>query len=204
MTEAASVTRREQFAMETRKLIFDTAVDLFAEKGYDSMTVDDICEKAGVAKGTFYNHFKSKDQIIVEEFLKIDAYYGEILSKLQKKKKSYIDKMNEFFALTLRYISEQGIEIMKVAYHSQIGPSRTSSPVASPKRPLYEIVELLVKEGQDNGEVRADMSAAVITQTLVHFTRGVVYDWCLQNGGFDLEQAGKDYFKLVLDGLRSR
>ncbi len=202
MTEAASVTRREQFAMETRQLIFDTAMELFTEKGYDSVTVDDICNKAGVAKGTFYNHFKSKDQIVIEEFLKIDAYYEEILAKIQKKKKSYIDKMIDFMILTLKYISDQGIDTIKVAYHSQVGPSLEGSTIASPQRPLYKLVEGLVKEAQEAGEARTDLSAARITNVLVHFTRGVVYDWCLQNGAFDLEKAGKDYLAVVIDGLR--
>lgn len=202
MAEAASMTRREQFAMETRRIIFETAMDLFAEKGYDGVTVDDICEKAGVAKSTFYNLFKSKDQIIVEEFLKIDTYYQEILEKLKKKKKSHIDKMVEFITLTLKYINDQGIETIKVTYHSQIGPSLKGSPVASPQRALYQIVEQIITEAQEAGEVRTDMSAASITQNLVRFTRGVIYDWCLQNGGFDLKQAGREYLKLIIDGVR--
>jgi len=202
MAEAANMTRREQYTMETRRIIFETAMDLFAEKGYDGVTVDDICEKAGVAKSTFYNLFKSKDQIIVEEFLKIDTYYKEILEKLKRKKKSHIDKMVQFITLTFKYISNQGIETIKVTYHSQIGPSVEGSPVASSERPLYQIVEQIVQEAQEAGEVRTDINAAIITQTLVRFTRGVVYDWCLQNGGFDLEQAGREYLKLVIDGIR--
>ncbi len=204
MAEAGSVPRREQFAIETRQLIFDTAMDLFEKKGYDRVTVDDICEKAGVAKGTFYNHFKSKNQVIVEEFLKIDAYYGEILDKLQRKKKSQIDIMSDFIILTLKYIGDKGIETIKVTYHSQIGPGLELSPVASSQRPLYQIVEQIVEQAQEAGEIRTDMSAASITQNVVRFTRGVVYDWCLQNGGFDLEQAGREYLKLVLDGLRPK
>jgi AcrR family transcriptional regulator len=204
MAEAARMTRREQFAMETRQIIFDTAMDLFAKEGYDRVTVDDICEKTGVAKSTFYNLFKSKDQIVVEEFLKIDAYYQEILDKIQKKKKSHIDKMVEFINLTLKYINDQGIEIIKVTYHSQIGPSLKGSPVASPQRSLYRIVEQIITEAQEAGEVRTDMSAANITQNLVRFTRGVIYDWCLQNGGFDLMKAGREYMELVTDGIRQQ
>lgn len=66
------------------------------------------------------------------------------------------------------------------------------------------MVEQLVKEAQENGEARTDLSAASITNTLVRFVRGVVYDWCLQNGEFDLEKAGKDYVSVVIDGLRSK
>jgi AcrR family transcriptional regulator len=197
------MTRREQSAIETRNIIFETAVELFSERGYDRVTVDDICDKAGVSKGTFYNHFKSKDQVIIEEFLKVDDFYQEILSRL-KNKKSYIDKLTTGITLTLRYISGMGINTIKVAYQSQIGPNRASSPVASQQRALYQIVEQHVREAQENGEARTDISAASITNTLVRFVRGLVYDWCLQNGDFDLQKAGKDYLAIVIDGLRPR
>lgn len=197
------VTRREQTTNETRRIIFDTAIELFSKKGYERVTVDDICEQAGVAKGTFYNHFKSKNQVIIEEFLKIDDYYQEILVRLERKK-SYIDKMITFITLAMRYINEQGVNAIKVAYQSQIGPGMTSSLIASHERPLYRIVEKLVREAQEKGEARTDISAAGIAQNLVRFSRGVIYEWCLQNGAFDLEQAGKEYLAVVLDGLRPR
>ncbi len=202
MAEVARMTRREQYTLETRQLIFDTAIEMFSEEGYDAVTVDDICEKTRVAKSTFYNLFKSKDQIIVEEFLKIDSYYQEIIERIKKKRKSHIEKLVEFMTLTLKYINDVGIEIIKVAYHSQIGPSLKGSPVASPQRALYTILEQTIAEAQEAGEVRTDKSAASIAQNLVMFTRGVIYDWCLRNGGFDLPDAGKEFLDLFIDGIR--
>ena len=202
MAEVARMTRREQYTMETRQLIFNTAIEMFAEKGYDAVTVDDICEKTRVAKSTFYNLFKSKDQIIIEEFLKIDSYYEEIIERIRRKRKSHIGKLLEFITLTLKYINDMGLEIMKVAYHSQIGPSLKRSPVASPQRALYIILEQAVAEAQEAGEVRKDKSAASIAQNLIMFTRGVIYEWCLQNGEFDLQDAGKEYLDYFIDGIR--
>jgi TetR/AcrR family fatty acid metabolism transcriptional regulator len=202
MAEVARMTRREQYTMETRQLIFDTAIEMFAEEGYDAVTVDEICEKTRVGKSTFYNLFKSKDQIIIEEFLKIDSYYQEIIERIKKKRKSHIEKLLEFMTLTLKYINDMGIEIMKVSYHSQIGPSLKGSPVASPQRALYIILEQAIKEAQEAGEVRTDKSAANIAQNLIMFTRGVIYEWCLKNGGFDLLDAGKEYMDIFIDGIR--
>jgi AcrR family transcriptional regulator len=202
MAEVARMTRREQYTMETRQLIFDTAIEMFAKKGYDAVTVDDICEKTRVGKSTFYNLFKSKDQIIIEEFLKIDSYYQEIIEEIQKKSKSHIEQLLEFTALTLEYINDMGIEIMKVAYHSQIGPSLKESPVASPQRALYIILEQAIKKAQEAGEVRTDKSATTIAQNLIMFTRGVIYEWCLKDGGFDLLDAGKEYMDCFIDGIR--
>jgi len=49
-----------------RDAITDAAIALFAAKGFDNTTVDDIALQAGVAKGTVYYHFASKDQLLLE------------------------------------------------------------------------------------------------------------------------------------------
>ena len=46
------MTKRQQQALETKTVIFDTAVALFNEKGYDNVTVEEITTRAGVAKGS--------------------------------------------------------------------------------------------------------------------------------------------------------
>src|SRR5687767_7392883 len=57
---------RAERADETRKRLFRAAAELFAARGYHETTVDDIARKAGVAKGTFFVHFPTKDAVIVE------------------------------------------------------------------------------------------------------------------------------------------
>ncbi|WP_297535764.1 TetR/AcrR family transcriptional regulator [Thermococcus sp.] len=51
---------------KTREKLVSAAMELFAKKGFDKTTVDEIVAKAGVAKGTFYLYFKSKDDLIKE------------------------------------------------------------------------------------------------------------------------------------------
>jgi|SRR5574344_1419533 AcrR family transcriptional regulator len=51
-------------ADERRTEILDSATKLFAEKGYDSTSVTDIMNEVGIAKGTLYYHFKSKEEIL--------------------------------------------------------------------------------------------------------------------------------------------
>ncbi len=51
---------------KTREKIVSAAIELFAKKGFDKTTVDEIVNRAGVAKGTFYLYFKSKDDLVKE------------------------------------------------------------------------------------------------------------------------------------------
>jgi len=196
-------TKRQEQAEETRRRLFQAAMDLLVKKGYDRVTVDDICARAGVSKGTFYHHFKSKDQAIVEEFLKIDCYYREVLPQLAEVRELE-ERMALFCRLTLRYIREKGKNMIKVAYGSQIAPSRRASPVASRQRELYAIVEGMIREAQLRGEARGDLSSMELAETVIRCIRGLVYDWCLQDGRFDLEEAGEAMIRVLAEGLRAK
>lgn len=56
--------RRERRAAETRLKLFRCALKLFAERGFQNVTVEDITESADVGKGTFFNYFASKDHVL--------------------------------------------------------------------------------------------------------------------------------------------
>lgn len=62
----AEISSRERRAGETRRRIFHAARDLFERQGYSETTVDAIVKKAGVAKGTFFVHFATKDAVVTE------------------------------------------------------------------------------------------------------------------------------------------
>ena len=62
MTEL-ELTRRERKKEETKGRIAEVALELFRRKGVEATTVEEICEKADVAKGTFFNHFPHKEAV---------------------------------------------------------------------------------------------------------------------------------------------
>lgn len=64
--EATSPSARQVKAADTRARIFAAAAELFSKHGYQVTTVDKIAMQAGVAKGTFFVHFRSKDAVIAE------------------------------------------------------------------------------------------------------------------------------------------
>src|SRR5689334_25078067 len=61
---AIELTRRERKKEETKERIFNVAMKLFKSRGFEETTVDDITEKADVAKGTFFNYFARKEAVL--------------------------------------------------------------------------------------------------------------------------------------------
>src|SRR5689334_24445804 len=63
MTAEPEVSRRERKKEETKERIFKAAFALFKHKGVEATTIEEICEKADVAKGTFFNYFPHKEAV---------------------------------------------------------------------------------------------------------------------------------------------
>jgi TetR/AcrR family transcriptional regulator, cholesterol catabolism regulator len=73
------IGRRERKKQEVERRIREAALELFGEKGYEETTVEEIAERADVAKGTFFNYFPRKDAILTAL---ADAVVGELLDAL--------------------------------------------------------------------------------------------------------------------------
>jgi TetR/AcrR family fatty acid metabolism transcriptional regulator len=198
----STMTPRKEQAAKTRQELFDTAIELFDSKGYENISISDICEKAGVSTGAFYHHFKAKDQILMEEFLKADDFYRELLEEIAGMD-DYREKLRAFTVSIMRFMDDMGLKMVKVTYHTQIGPDKKASYLGNEKRALYSIIEGLYREGQEKGEVRRDLSAEDLARFTIHCYRGIVYDWCLANGKFDLVKTGEEMVDFLADGLLS-
>jgi AcrR family transcriptional regulator len=73
---------RERRRQLLRDEILDAALTLLIEKGYAALSMDDLAERAGIAKPTIYNHFKTKDEIVVATAIRnLDRFLAVIQSE---------------------------------------------------------------------------------------------------------------------------
>ena len=88
----------------TKRKIFEAAMDLFAQKGYDGTSVEEITSVVGIAKGTLYYHFSSKEEILyflVEEGMNLLKNSIEIKTKNFK---SSVDKIKAVVLIQIKSI----------------------------------------------------------------------------------------------------
>ena len=91
---------------KTKRKIFETSMKLFAEKGYESTSIEEITATVGVAKGTLYYHFSSKEEIfnfLVEEGMKL--LKNSIQIKTAKLDNS-IDKIRAIILIQIKVIKK--------------------------------------------------------------------------------------------------
>lgn len=200
MPEVRLTPRKEQ-AIETRRRIFEAAVTLFEQNGYENVTIDDICAAVGMSKGAFYTHFRSKDQVLLEEFVKIDEHYKELLDEVREIDDG-IERLARFWTSSLDYVERMGVKAVKVVFHAEIGPSRKEPYISSRGRPVFRIVEGLISESQGGGVVRDDMSPVELADSVITCWRGLIYEWCLADGKFDLLASGGLLFDILASGFK--
>ena len=199
-----NLTKRKLQSLESRKKIFEVAIRLIKDRGFDKVTIEEICSEAKVSKGLFYNYFSSKDQIVVEQFLEIDKYYKEIVEN-DLNNYSGIEKLLEFVKLQLKYGQyRMGKDLMRNVYRSLIMTSKTGHIVLDDSRFLYTFLTDTIKEAQKMKELPRNLDANEIGDSIAVLMRGLFYNWCLYERDFNLEKMGMKIISTFLKGLRAK
>ncbi len=192
------MTNRKAQAIRTKKALFDSALALFKEKGFDAVTIEEIAQRAGTAKGTFYTYFSTKSAIIIEEFQAIDDHYRRYARNLRR----YDSARQQLVAFTrtqLRYVRDKiGLEMLKLLYSNQLVHPQTEKVLIDTKRYLHALVRDIVHSGQERGEFRTDVEADRLAQLFNRSMRSIFLDWAISDSAFDLVREGLDYCEVVL------
>jgi AcrR family transcriptional regulator len=78
----AELTTRDQQREETRLRVRDAAVRVFRRDGFDAARIDDVAKEAGVSRGTFYFHFPTKDDVLLDMLREAERRVTKSLAKL--------------------------------------------------------------------------------------------------------------------------
>ncbi len=197
----SAITQRSLNALETKNKLYNTALMLFTKKGFDKVTVDDITRYAGVSKGTFYNHFSTKEQVLVEQFNKIDNHYEQALRR-SNPGETASQRLLHFSDAMCEYCGEVwGLNMLKVVYTNQISLGKHPDILLRRDRLFYSLLADIIKQGRENGEFRTDMSAEDQLYLFARSARSALYEWCLHDAAFDLKESARLIFKLALDNV---
>ncbi len=111
---------KETKGVRTKRQLYQCAMKLFRERGFDRVSVDEIVREAGMAKGTFYIYFNTKSDIILEMLRQYDTYYDQIMAGLPDDL-SIDQQMEEIVKGACRFTEEViGLDLIRVLYVKQL------------------------------------------------------------------------------------
>jgi AcrR family transcriptional regulator len=135
---------------KTKNLIFESAIKIFSESGYRGATMDDIAANAGLAKGTLYYHFTSKEEIfnfIVEEGLKI--LQNQVI-EVQEMNIGPIEKLIKICKIQLTFLYGY-TDFFKVVMSQLWGNESRQDELRQKIRIYINEIEINIKNSMDNG-----------------------------------------------------
>ncbi len=186
---------------DTRKLITDTAVELFQAKGYENTSVTDICKACGITKGTFYYHFPNKDEITFEFYNRIFQDFSDTLVELLM-----IPDAKEQLWKVYEFTIDRTIRLTpKVLYSLLMADIQNGFDLFSPyNRPTTDTgsgktVKLqieLVKKGQQAGQIRTG-DPETMTHTFNAALIGIAITWSRSDGAFDEKAELRNAFDVI-------
>lgn len=192
MTEN-KLTRKEQ-AIETKKLLFDTALQLLEEKEFDKITIRDIVKRANVSIGTFYHYYSTKLDVYYETYMIADNFFETTVKTELSQISDVTKKLQLFFDYYARYNSEiTDITLTQVLYNSANKCFDRHSDVG-----MIPILISILQEGLTNGLFQSDKTAEELAQFLMISIRGQIYHWCTNDGNYDLRNAVTEHLNLLL------
>lgn len=189
---------REQKKAQTHQKITDAAIELFERQGYETTTVQQITKCAAVAKGTFFNYFASKEDLVMElqgkvilkQFEFVTGKPGPIIPRL----------------LTLLVEHARSFPLNQSATRALLQGMFSSSKVR--RAQAERCVELskcfvpVIEHAQKQGEIRGDLSAETISQIAVQTYFGVLMSWSMEDGTSKLCDQIALTFELFIHGIQ--
>lgn len=164
--------------------------------------MDEIIEKENSSKGSFYTHFSNKEELLLNLFYLLEEIYMDFL-QMDLRHQNAVQKISLFINYVFKTIEEKiGLDFISVIYSCQIKDSTSHRFSITPERKYYQILEKFIEEGKEKDEIKKDLSAEYIITILTTGTRGVIYDWCLSRGTFDLAQYGSEIINMLLHQVK--
>ena len=163
------LNRRDHQREETRNRIFDAAIAEFSRVGFTDSQIDDIVRAAGVARGTFYFHFPTKEHVLVEFQRRGQESIIERLAAFRRRPLAVKTFLLQLIDAVLAESSSAG----QPSLHRELFALFARRPTALEGQdyPLLGAVNQFFSEAQERGEVRSDLMPAELT--LIFFNQHV-------------------------------
>ncbi len=161
---AARPTRR---SARTRERIIEAATEVFARRGVHGTRVADIAERAGIAYGLVYHHFRNKEEILSAIFSERWAQYVAYLEEVARTPAPFRERMRRlvhFWVETYRQDNDlMTVMINEITRSYEFLESHDITAVLV----AFDPIERIIVEGRANGEVRADLDARLATYVVL-------------------------------------
>ncbi len=185
---AASVPAswRSRQKEQLSQLLYDTALRLFRSHGYESTTVKQITELAGVAKGTFFNHFAGKEQVLAR------WHREATLDVLTAVRQQAFASAAEAVQALLDGLAESAMkepELLRMTARNIVASDQLSEEECALDAGLLAFIDGHIAAGKQSGELAPDLDERLFATMILTTLTGTTHEWVVGKASFDIRSA---------------
>lgn len=186
--------------LTVKERVVEAALDLFQEKGYHGVSVEELVEHAETSKGGFYHHFKSKDDLLYEIH---DIFISYVLNETKRASEQYDSAIDQLDALMRTFMNVFNIyqRHITVFYNESVYLLPNHEEAITKKRTAYrKLLEQILINGQRQQVFRQELSIT-ITAMLIIGTVNWTYKWYKQDGELTMQDITTYFNDVILRGV---
>ncbi len=203
MRTARSLNAQRQPPGDKREAILRAGIRVFAHNGYFNSKVADIAREAGVADGTVYLYFKSKEEILHSIF---DRSVDEAVAEARKQLEMIADPREKLRKIALMHLERLGSDRdLAVVFQVELrGSTKFMEEFSAAGFAEYlALIRSTFEEGQRAGVFRAELNATVVSKILFGALDEMATNWILSKRRYRLAPMADQVLDIFLNGVKA-
>ena len=184
--------------------IIEAAVRVFARNGFYNSRVADIAREAGIASGTIYLYFKTKDEILVTLFREKMAEFVACVRKAIAAERDAVAKLRRLIALHFRILEENPELAEVVQVELRQGQKFFRGGSGAEVNAYFSLIASVLEEGVACGAFRKDFPIKSATRTLFGAMDQMATSWVLGKRNYKLSETADAVAEIFLSGLAAK
>jgi AcrR family transcriptional regulator len=184
--------------MEIKEQLLTTAIELFKKEGYQNVTVQSICDACHVTKGSFYYHYRYKEDLLMDYYhITSEGELTEVLADILVLPDS-LQKLWRLFQFYIDSSTRLGADLLKNLMKINLDNDGKIYPMVREKimqsnPDFLKIYYALMAEGQKSGSIREGDADQMLTLYMTGFV-GALTDWSATGGEGSAEEVLYEIF----------
>ncbi len=187
---------------EKHGVILEAAVRSFARTGYHRTRVADIAREAGVADGTVYIYFESKEDILVSLFQSLMNNFVKGLLSALAQCPDADEKLKTVIRYHLTTLSARPDQAKVTQIELRQIDQSINQGISKPLKSYFQLIEEVIEEGKKQGLYRRGLDTKTARKVVFGAVDEVVTCWVMSSKPYDLTALSEPVYELLAKGLR--
>jgi TetR/AcrR family transcriptional regulator, cholesterol catabolism regulator len=188
-----------------RERILEESIRLFLRKGFSAATIESITDAVGLSKGSFYWHFKSKNELLETIIAKFEqGFVDALIDTVNKADGGFAEKFRRYHKHVTEFAAKQrDLSCVLTTLSAEL--SGSGVPAERKIKELYAkyhaFVKALLEMGKQEGRLKDGLDINVTTHIIIAFNDGVFLEWYRNYDKVRGQDLARSFRNVLLNGI---